>query len=58
MIGDVIKKQNEREEKERIFNKVENQWLNVALVLDRLFFMIYLIGILVSLMVLFPRSLE
>ena len=56
MISDVIKKQNDKEDRERHYEKIEVQWRNLALVLDRLFFIIYLIGILISLSVLFPRS--
>ena len=58
MISDAIKKQMDRKQEETHNAKMENQWLNVALVLDRLFFMIYLIGIVISLIVLFPRSHE
>lgn len=57
MIGDVIRKQTEREEREVQHGRIEQEWRNVALVLDRLFFVCYLVGIIVSLMVLFPKAL-
>lgn len=58
MISDVIKKQADAKKEEKQNTETENQWLNLALVLDRLFFMIYLIGIISALMVLFPLSWE
>ena len=56
IIREVLDKQNRKEAKHNHEFDVMLQWRNVAAVLDRLFFLLYLASIITSLIILFPRS--
>ena len=55
MLGEVIRKQTEKEKKEKVCEDIALQWRNLAILLDRFFFMVYVVVITVSLVILFPR---
>lgn len=56
LIKSAVDKINEREWKVRVQREVDLEWLSVALVLDRLFFLAYATVIVISLICLFPRQ--
>ena len=51
-------KMEDKAQRERAANMIMREWKACALVLDRLFFVLYLVLIVVSLVVLFPRPKE
>ncbi|CAF4096530.1 unnamed protein product, partial [Rotaria sp. Silwood1] len=54
-IRDFLRTTRKRMEDKEAKTKTVNDWKQVALVLDRTFFFIYFIAIIVSLAVMFPR---
>ena len=44
-----------RQNKERVFKEFRDEWKSVAVILDRFFFVVYIILIIVSLSAMFPR---
>ena len=56
LIKSAIDRDIDREQKTTLQKEFDVEWLSVALVLDRLFFISYLIVIIVSLVCLFPRK--
>ena len=56
LIDSVVRKEAEKERILKARKSVDDQWRFLALVLDRLFFVSYLVVIILSLTLLFPRS--
>lgn len=55
ILVNVIRNRNEKEKEEKKRHDIETEWRHLAMVLDRLFFICYLIVIVLSLVIFFPR---
>ena len=55
LINNVVRHQKDKERTARFREKIEHEWRFLAVILDRLFFITYLLVIVVSLVLLFPR---
>lgn len=57
MFSSMINRHLERDDKEIRKREIDYEWRHLAMILDRLFFVSYLIIIIGSLVVLFPRRM-
>ncbi len=55
LLNDMLKRQRDLEELKSKALAMDSEWRNLALTLDRLFFVIYLVVIIISLTLLFPK---
>ena len=55
LLSGVVARRAEQDDRERVRSQVEMEWRHMAMVLDRIFFSCYLVVIVLSLVIFFPR---
>ena len=56
LLREMVKRQGETEQRQRHREDIRFEWRMLAMVVDRLFFVCYLVAIIISLVLLFPRD--
>ncbi len=56
LVNTLVSRRTERESIDLRDREIERQWRHLALVLDRIFFCMYLVIIIISLVIFFPRE--
>ncbi len=56
LLNNILRVRNDREVREILQREIEMEWRHMALILDRLFFVVYIVIIVGSLLLLFPRG--